>query len=115
MSAACVFCKIIANEAPATIVGEWIDTGTIAIVPLNPVTEGHILVLPKEHVEDALQFPDVTAMTMRRAAMLATRPCNLITSVGVEASQSVFHLHVHVIPRREGDGLLLPWPQATRR
>lgn len=81
----------------------------MAIVPLNPVTEGHVLVIPRWHVVDAVQEPQVTADVMRCAAELAERPCNIITSSGGEATQSVFHLHVHVVPRREGDGLALPW------
>jgi histidine triad (HIT) family protein len=76
------------------------------------VTEGHILVIPKRHVRDALHNPDVTARTMQRAAELGAcrkRSMNLITSVGAVATQTVFHLHIHLVPRREGDGLQLPW------
>lgn len=104
---ACVFCDIEAGDLPATIVREW--PRALAIVPLNPVTEGHVLVIPRQHVRDATSDPHVTAVTMGCAAELATAPCNIITSAGVEATQSVFHLHVHVVPRRPGDGLHLPW------
>jgi len=107
VSADCVFCRIVRGDAPATFVGAWIDT--LAIVPLNPVTEGHILVIPRAHVTDALAAPEVTARVTARAAHLARRPCNIITSCGAEATQTVFHLHVHIVPRREGDGLPLPW------
>ena len=105
----CVFCEIVAKRAPAMIVDEWDDA--IAIVPLNPVTEGHVLVIPRQHVKDATAFPDVTGLVMRRAGLFAADlgSCNIITSVGAEATQSVFHMHVHVVPRREGDGLALPW------
>jgi histidine triad (HIT) family protein len=107
MTGACVFCAIVAGDAPATVVYRWPDA--LAIVPLGPVTRGHLLVIPTVHVPDALADPDVTAATMRAAAELATGPCNLITSVGREATQSVFHLHVHIVPRAAGDGLALPW------
>ncbi len=103
----CVFCRIVRGELPAYVVREWEDY--LAFVPLNPVTHGHVLVIPKVHRDDFKQDPTVTAEVMRRAALMARGPCNLITSAGSEASQTVFHLHVHLIPRRPGDGLLLPW------
>ena len=107
----CVFCSIIAGNAPANIVAEWDDA--IAFVPLNPVADGHILVVPRTHVADVLENPEITAQTMKRASEFAKAPCNLITSVGVVATQSIFHLHIHIIPRVEGDGLLLPWSDET--
>lgn len=105
----CVFCDIIAGQAPATIVRTWQDA--IAIVPLNPVTEGHTLVIPAAHVRDVAENPEVSALTMGAAAELAAEagPCNVITSRGAEATQTVPHLHLHVVPRRAGDGLALPW------
>lgn len=106
----CIFCSIVAGKSPANIVREWQDA--IAIVPLNPVVEGHILVIPRQHVRDALENPSVTASTMRRASEIATYPCNIITSAGAEATQSVYHMHVHVVPREAGDGLALPWTPA---
>ena len=67
--------------------------------------------LPRVHVPDAGTDPDVTAAVMRRAAELMAEhgAANLITSRGAAATQTVFHLHVHVVPRRPGDGLMLPW------
>jgi histidine triad (HIT) family protein len=112
MNDSCVFCAIIAGSSPATVVHRWPDA--IAIVPLSPVVEGHLLVIPTTHVRDALEDPDVTASTMRRAAEIAPHPCNLITNVGREATQSVFHLHLHVVPRAENDGLALPWYSGRR-
>ena len=103
----CVFCKIARKEAPATVVAEWDDC--LAFVPLNPVVPGHVLVIPKAHRDDFKQDPFVTASVMYKAAMLARGPCNLITSAGKEATQTVFHFHVHLVPRRDGDGLMLPW------
>ncbi|MGW4663204.1 HIT family protein [Streptosporangium sandarakinum] len=106
----CVFCEIITGAAPAAIIREWDDA--LAFVPLNPVTEGHVLVIPKRHVADMAEDPAVSAVAMRAASELAVPPCNIITSAGREATQSVFHLHLHVVPRRVQDGLALPWHTA---
>lgn len=110
----CIFCKIVGREAPAHITAEWPDA--IAIVPLNPVTFGHTLVIPKRHVSDAVEDPHVTGAVMTRAAQLGRmwEQFNLITSIGPDATQTVFHLHVHIVPRRERDGLHLPWTGQTR-
>lgn len=80
--------------------------------PLDPTTPGHWLVIPRQHVSDFTEWPMVTASTMFRAAVIAQErggDFNLITSKGKAATQSVFHLHVHLVPRKEGDGLKLPW------
>lgn len=107
---ACVFCEIIAGRAPATLVDS--TPRSLLIVPLSPVTDGHVLVIPREHVADASTRPWVTAEAMADAAVWAgaqDRPFNLLTSAGEEATQSVFHLHVHYVPRAADDGLMLPW------
>ena len=106
---ACVFCSIVAGHEPATIHEDWDDA--IAIEPLNPVTDGHALIIPKVHVIDAAIDPRITGMVMERAASFGRwwRSFNLITSVGEEATQTIRHLHVHFVPRRDGDGLALPW------
>src|SRR5258708_25057224 len=108
MSGACVFCKRIKA-------GEY-DYGTavsVAFQPLLPVTPGHFLVVPREHVSDALESPHRASQAMRFAAALANemglKAANFITSAGKDATQTVFHLHIHVVPRRPGDGLALPW------
>ncbi|GAA0441862.1 hydrolase [Acrocarpospora corrugata] len=105
----CVFCDIIARRAPATIVRAWPET--IAITPIGPVTPGHVLLIPHAHVADVAEDPEVSARTMLRAAELAADhpAANIITSRGTAATQSVFHLHLHVVPRTEGDRLPLPW------
>lgn len=109
----CVFCRIIWGQEPAVLIQLWDDA--IAIAPLNPVTPGHILVLPIAHVADFGEDPAVSTMVMGRVAELvhAARggggSCNVITSVGEAATQTVPHLHVHLVPRRRGDGLALPW------
>lgn len=106
----CVFCDIIAGTAPAAILLEWPDA--IAFVPLDPVTSGHVLIAPRTHVADAVEDPDLTADASRRAAQYAATigaDLNLITSVGPAATQTVRHLHWHVVPRSTSDGLPLPW------
>ncbi|MEU9844581.1 HIT domain-containing protein [Actinomadura sp. NPDC048032] len=105
----CIFCKIIEGTAPAEIVREWPDA--VAFVPLGPVVEGHVLVVPRVHVDDVTEDSMVSATTMARAAELAREafPCNVITSAGGEATQTIFHLHIHIVPRRAGDDLHLPW------
>lgn len=107
MPEACVFCQIVAGTSPATVVREWDDA--LAFVPLDPVVPGHVLVIPKRHVTDMAEDPVVSAVAMRAASELAIPPCNIITSAGREATQSVFHLHLHIVPRRADDGLALPW------
>jgi histidine triad (HIT) family protein len=109
MTTNCIFCSIVRNEAPATVVAVWDDV--LAIVPLNPVTEGHVLVIPKSHVDDALSAPEISAKVMARAVEIAPYPCNLIVNVGKLATQSVFHLHLHIVPRTKDDGLVLPWSE----
>jgi histidine triad (HIT) family protein len=112
----CVFCRVVVGDAPAEV---WADgISSLAIVPLNPVVDGHFLVIPKTHVKDAYADPRVTATAMHDAALWARIRAdrdsrfvsvNIITSVGRPATQSVFHLHIHVVPRVENDGLALPW------
>lgn len=112
---ACVFCRIVAGTAPATVVRRW--SYAIAITPLNPVTPGHVIVIPIVHVADVGVDPVVSAMTMAAAAELAAEhtDCNVITSRGEEASQTIGHLHLHVVPRRKGDMLALPWTAPANR
>ncbi|MFJ1790003.1 HIT family protein [Streptomyces anulatus] len=109
MVASCVFCGIIAGIAPADVVREWDDV--IAIRPLDPVTPGHVLVIPHTHVADVGESPLVSARTMACAAELAAvlPAANVITSKGRAATQTVAHLHLHVVPRTAGDTLPLPW------
>ncbi len=109
---ACPFCDRITD---GDYDGRSADYAAVHFRPLSPVTEGHRLVVPVRHVTDALEQPHITGNTMTYAArvaeLLSLAPCNLITSVGAAASQTVLHLHIHIVPREPGDGLLLPWPQ----
>ena len=116
---ACPFCEIFAGRSPAEIVKSWLGSSTpaLAIRPLNPVVPGHVIVIPGAHVPDFTSEPHVTAITTALAAQLARDmggDMNLITSRGVAATQSVFHLHLHLVPRHAGDGLALPWYSGKR-
>jgi len=96
----CVFCEIAVGRAAAVVVRRWPEA--LAITPRGGVRAGHLLVLPRGHVVDALQDPVVTGATMARAAQLGAElggDLNLITSVGALATQTVPHLHVHLLPR----------------
>ncbi len=109
----CPFCAIVANEAPATVVKDWHQV--LAIVPLNPVAPGHVLVLPKRHVDDLAEDPLLTGMVVQHAAQLAQNmgDCNLIISKSEAATMTVPHLHAHLVPRVAGDGIALPWSGVT--
>lgn len=114
----CIFCRILEGDAPAQFVGGGNRGPVVAFEPLNPVTPGHLLVVPRIHVQDAYEHAALTGETFAHAALLAStfgrydrrfRSVNLITSVGSPATQTVMHLHVHIVPRVEGDRLQLPW------
>jgi histidine triad (HIT) family protein len=116
----CIFCKILAGELPSTIVDE--DERTIAFMDIAPATRGHALVIPRAHTRDLLSVApeDLSAVALaaqRLAARMNERlgadGVNLLNSCGASAWQTVFHLHVHVIPRYEGDPLRLPWVPAA--
>jgi len=109
----CVFCQIVQGQAPATVVREWPDA--LAFVPLGPVVPGHTLVVPKAHVADFTAPGPAPTLAMAAASELARDlggSMNLITSAGAPATQTVFHLHLHLVPRAAGDGLALPWTPA---
>ena len=112
----CLFCKIVAGELPATIVAE--DDRTVAFMDINPATRGHVLVVPREHSNDLLAIDpeDLAAVARTAQRVAATMPdrlgadgVNLLNSCGREAWQTVFHFHMHVIPRYAADPLRLPW------
>src|SRR3954469_1227705 len=111
----CIFCKIVAGKIPATKGDE--DEHTLAFMDRAPGTRGHALVISKEHHEDLWTIdPEAMAHTMRAAQRLALKArnnlgadgVNLINSCRPAAWQTVFHFHVHVVPRYEGDPLTLP-------
>lgn len=104
-----MFCDIANGDGP--FIFERPDV--VAIVPLNPVTAGHVIFIPKAHVPDACVDPSIAGDVMEAAAWYVAEQepinANIITSIGEAATQTVMHLHVHVVPRRPGDGLALPW------
>ena len=116
----CEFCEIIANEEPAR---EVLRTASVvAFFPLNPATLGHTLIVPRDHIPDiwSLDEPtahEVTDATLRIAhAVKKAIPMdgmNIIQSNGEAATQSVFHLHVHVVPRQADDEIGRIWPPET--
>ena len=86
--------------------------GLATIRPLNPVTDGHVLVISRTHTADAAVRPDIFADLAHRAAYWVQRngiEANIITSIGANATQTVRHTHIHVVPRRLNDDLPLPW------
>lgn len=111
----CIFCSIVAGDAPATIVDE--DEHTLAFMDIHPWTQGHALVIPREHYQDIHEIPDETLthvitaakrLAQRSVDVLDADGVNLLNSTGRAAWQTVFHFHLHVIPRYEDDPLELP-------
>lgn len=116
MSSDCIFCKIIAGEIPSFRIYE--DDDTFAFMDINPANEGHALVIPREHSADVHGISDAavssTVVTAKKVAAaiektLSPGGINLVQANGPAAAQSVFHFHMHVLPRREGDELKLNW------
>jgi histidine triad (HIT) family protein len=116
MADACVFCAIVAGTAPAERVYE--DAWTVAIMDIHPAASGHVLVIPKRHSPDlwhiepedaerAMAASVKVAGMIRRA--LAPDGINLVHASGRAAWQTVFHFHLHLLPRYEGDSLVPPW------
>jgi histidine triad (HIT) family protein len=105
----CVFCEIVAGRAPQTRV--WEGSDAIAIRPRPaPINEGHLLIIPRRHVADAAEDPALFGRMAAWAAYLSlgnAKQFNIYTSAGADASQTVFHLHVHLVPREKGDGVTL--------
>jgi histidine triad (HIT) family protein len=115
----CIFCKIIAGELPGQIIDQ--DERTVAFMDISPATRGHALVIPRRHVRDLLEIEaDDLNATIEGAQRIARRASerlgadgvNLLNSYGRAAWQTVFHFHIHVIPRYADDPLRLPWTPA---
>lgn len=105
----CPFCS--ANWDNLDIVAQP-DPDFAIINPLDPVTPGHVLVIAKRHTQDASKDFLLTSKLMHHAAEYIAAhdlQANIITSIGPLATQTVMHTHLHVVPRRRGDGLHLPW------
>ncbi len=109
MSGECVFCRIASREANGSIVYE--DEEAMAFMDIRPVSEGHTLVIPKRHYEDVFEMPEETIAHVHRVAKriaaavkkaTGAEGISIVQQNGRAAGQDVFHLHVHVIPRFEG-------------
>ena len=112
----CIFCKIVAGEIPSIKVFE--DERTLAFMDINPASEGHALVIPRDHWPDVHRIPEdalsAVASTAKRVAgalssALAPDGINLVQCNGKGAAQSILHFHMHVLPRTIGDDLKLNW------
>jgi histidine triad (HIT) family protein len=108
----CIFCRILRGEIPANYVHQ--DEDFVAFLDIRPVNKGHVLIVPRVHAERLTDLPDRVlaaelplAARIARAVLHATgmTDFNLFNTNGVESGQEVFHHHLHVIPRRAGDGL----------
>lgn len=113
----CVFCDIINGLSPAK---GLVKMGScVSFLPLNPVTPGHRLFVPTIHAEnvgEAWAAGDAVGAFVAACnwGLMKDEQFNIITSAGPLASQTVFHTHIHYVPRREDDGLKLPWTKAPR-
>jgi len=112
----CIFCRIVAGEIPARTVAQ--DELTVTFLDIAPATRGHCLVIPRAHATDLLDIaPDQLSACARAAQRAAKRIMEKLSATGVNliqssrpaAWQTVFHFHIHVIPRYKGDPLVLPW------
>ncbi|MBV9196684.1 MAG: HIT family protein [Solirubrobacterales bacterium] len=115
----CIFCQIVAGELPSQRVDE--DERTLAFMDISPATRGHALVVPRRHARDLFEISaedlQATVLAAQRLARrvherLGAEGVNLLNSRGQVAWQTVFHFHVHVIPRYHNDPLRLPWTPA---
>jgi histidine triad (HIT) family protein len=113
----CVFCRIVAKEIPAAVVYE--DELTIAFMDAGQVNPGHVLVAAKGHAENLYELSDAQAGALLRAAARVARAIreayrpeglSVYQANGKAAWQTVFHYHMHLVPRAEGDGMALSWP-----
>ena len=114
--AGCIFCKIASGEIPSKTLYE--DDDFRVILDLGPATKGHALILPKEHYANLYELPEDTAgeamklakkMATKMTERLACKGFNLVQNNGEIAGQTVFHFHMHMIPRYQGDGQKIGW------
>ena len=112
----CIFCAIAERTGPAEVVEA--DERAIAFLDISPATRGHTLVIPRNHSDNLLEIdPEDLAHVAQMAQSIAKRMpgalgcdgVNLLNSCGTAAWQTVFHFHLHVIPRYDDDPLKLPW------
>jgi histidine triad (HIT) family protein len=114
---ACIFCAIVQGALPATIVAE--SDRALAIMDINPVNDGHVLILTRTHTATLLDIAEADLLDVCRLARqmakamhggLALDGLHLLQNSGRAAHQSVPHFHLHLIPRWRGDGKSFDWP-----
>ena len=112
----CIFCKIAGGEIPSATIYE--DEKFRVILDLGPASKGHALILPKEHFANIYELDEETAaaafvlakkMAGKMTKALGCDGFNIVQNNGAVAGQTVFHFHIHLIPRYEGDGVALGW------
>ena len=120
MDEKCIFCKIAAGEIPSAVLYE--DQDFRVILDVNPASKGHALILAKEHYANLYEMPDELAakamvlakkMAGRLKAALGCDGLNVVQNNGIDAGQTVFHFHMHLIPRYKGDQVGLNWEPGT--
>ena len=113
----CVFCRIVAGQIPSTRVFE--DEHTLAFMDIGQVNPGHVLVAVKRHAANIYELDDAQATAVARASARVARALeaafkpeglSVYQANGKAAGQTVFHYHVHLVPRQDGDGMNLTWP-----
>lgn len=113
----CVFCRIVAGGIPSTRVYE--DEQVLAFMDIGQVNPGHVLLAVRAHAENLYALQDAQAAALARASIRLARAIraafapdglSVYQANGAAAGQTVFHYHVHFVPRREGDGMALSWP-----
>ena len=114
----CIFCKIANGEIPSKTLYE--DEDFRVILDLGPATRGHALILPKEHADNLYELPEDTAaktfvlakkMATKMAEKLQCDGLNIVQNNGEAAGQTVFHFHMHIIPRYKNDTVNVTWKQ----
>lgn len=109
----CAFCVIVHRDPKSQL--RATDKDCVVFEPLDPVVPGHVLVVPRKHIADFTYDPEIFAACAEmitiesQIAKEKAGGVNLIASAGIAATQSIFHLHFHIVPRNEDDGLFLPW------
>lgn len=116
----CIFCKIANGEIPSTTIHE--DQDFRVILDLNPASKGHALILPKKHYKDIYELDAsisskvllvAQSVITKMTKVLGCEGYNILQNNGVSAGQTVFHYHMHLIPRYKGDQVNLSWQSGT--
>lgn len=116
MQSNCIFCKIIAGDIPSATVYE--DRDFKVIMDISPAAKGHLIILPKKHAADLFELDEDTASKVLFVAQKVAKAVkeelncdgiNILQNNGEAAGQTVFHYHVHIIPRYDGDTVQMTW------